>query len=216
MKNHIIRYFSVVAVFSLAFLTVHSAQAVSVTYTFEQSALGTTTPILAASPDSGPASFQATFTSAPTPNDFQVSNAILNSLFSGKNLQEFTLPSDTLTVSLNMPINSVSLVFATDSMGGSNSLSFFSTAGNTSAASTAQNGGQMFDGGVLTFSNAIPFTSFSLNTGGSGRFAIDNLVMNTADGIATLDTGSTLMLLALATFSLFGLHRRFSKQLVSC
>lgn len=201
----------------VVFVTAQSAHAVSVTYTFEQFNLGTLTPIVAASPDSGPASFQATFTSAPTVQDFQIGPVMLNGLFSGKNLAEGTSAvSDTLAVSLNMPITSVSLVFATNSVGGSNSLFFFSSSGNTSMASTAQSGGAGFDGGFLTFSSAIPFTSFSLNTGGGPRFGIDNLVMNTANGVATPDAGSTIMLMLGAVTVLAALRQKLAPRQVNC
>lgn len=199
---------------ALLLVTAGQTQAVSVTYTFEQfGAGGQTTPLLNVAPDSGPPSFTASFTSSPNPAGFGVFNFQPNGLFSGNSLAE---PGggagNTLTVSLNMAITSVSLVFATNSFSGFNSLFFFSSSGTTSVASTSQSGGAGFDGGVLTFSSSTAFTSFSLNALGDGKspipeFAIDNLVMEFANGVSVPEGGSTLAMGAVAALVLIGFHR---------
>jgi hypothetical protein len=82
-----------------------------------------------------------------------------------------------------MAVDSISLAFATNSFSGSNSLFFSSPSGDTSVGATPQPsaGGIGFDGGILTFSSATPFSTFSLmvNVGGP-EFAVDDLNMHIA------------------------------------
>ena len=65
-----------------------AARAQSATYTFEAPVFtaGQTTPLLNVAPNSGDASFRASFTSAPTAGGFQVSSFVPNPLFSGNGL----------------------------------------------------------------------------------------------------------------------------------
>lgn len=206
---------STLAAVCLALIASQTVHATTVTYTFEQfSGSGIpATPLTAISPDSGPASFEATFASNPQSDAFAAGSFQPNNLFSGICLTELiNFTGNTLTISLNMAVDNVSLVFATNSINGSNSLFFFSPSGNTSAQSTGQSN---FDGGILAFSSSTPFTIFSLNDGMGPAFAIDNLVMHVAgtNGVATPDTGSTVLLLLLASMCLLALCDRNSGQL---
>ncbi len=186
------------------------ANAVTVTYTFEQFTDAPTfpplggpivnfTPLLNVAPDSGPASFQANFTSSPNPAGFAVLNFQPNLLLSGNGL--FTsVAGNTLTITLNEPVVSVSLDFSTRLAA---TLEFTSLSGSTSVISTSQ-GANL--GGILTFSSAVPFSTFNLSTDTMtaipSDFGIDNLTLRTIP-----DTSSTLTLSAVAALFVFGYHR---------
>ncbi len=199
----------------LLLFSAERANAVAVTYTFEQFTDAPTfpppggpivnfTPLLNVAPDSGPASFQANFTSSPNPAAFAILNFQPNPLLLGNGL--FQLPglggNNTLTITLNEPVVSVSLDFGTRLPA---TLEFISLSGSTSVLSTPQLGGPPSPsnlGGILTFSNDVPFSTFSLRTDTSSEFGIDNLTLRTVP-----DTSSTLSLSAVAALFLFGYHR---------
>jgi hypothetical protein len=203
----ILRRFSLLLAGGFFFCLTSAADATPVTYNFEQFAELTSTPILNASPDIGPASFQASFTSAPNANSFSVLNFQPNQLFSGNSLANFAGSTDQiLTVTLNMPVTSVSLSFAIIEPG---TLFFNSLSGSSSVATTPQTG---FPGGIFTFSSATPFNLFMLSAEGP-EFAIDNLVMNTANGTSVPELSSTFLLLALAALPVLGLSRRCRNQM---
>ncbi|MBV9008915.1 MAG: hypothetical protein JO354_07085 [Verrucomicrobia bacterium] len=190
------------------------AYANTATYTFEQFSDGQSTPFSNVSPDHGPASFKATFTSSPHSQAFTVGNFEANQLFSGNSLFEAAgVTGNTLTVTLSTAVDEVRLDFATNSFDGSNLLYLFSPSGNTSARSTMQDG---FDGGVLTFTAATPFSTFSLNDGPNGpEFAIDNLSLRIA-GHSVPDGGATLTLLSIATAALAAYGRSSRLRLRNC
>ena len=180
----IILYF-VIAAATLIFPTY--AQADTVTYTFDQPnfLVGSSTPIRG-SPNSGPAGFLATFTAAPEAGSFVILDfGQPNALITGQyltNTINFNA-NNTLTVTLNTPINSVSVNFAIQILFPSpGQLVLTSPAGSTFQLSASIDG-TLNQGGVLTFSSAIPFSSFTLaafnNFGQPTRFAIDDLVMET-------------------------------------
>jgi hypothetical protein len=211
MKNSNVRRFflSLAAVF-LFFLT-NNAGAVPVTYNFEQfGASAPPTPLLTLAPDIGPAAFQASFTSTPNAAGFNIVNGPINQLFSGNCLLEFQgNGGNTLNVSLNMLVTSISVAFAYDTFGGGHNFLFNSSSGSTSMAASVQNG---FDGGILTFTSVTPFSSFTLRDSLASEFAIDNLVMETS-GQSVPEPSSTFLLLALAALPLLGLHRLRRNQL---
>ena len=179
----------------LLLVTTAQVRAQSVTYNFTQfGGGGQITPLLNVAPDVGSSSFRANFTSAPNSGGFRVSNFQPNSLFSGNSLTE---PAGTvgnvLTVTLNTAVNLVNLVFATNGPG---ALTFASSSGGVTVASTAQGGS--FPGGSLTFSSATPFTSFTLTDGAGPEFGIDNLTMRVAAPTGVPDSGTTVLLLGMS------------------
>jgi hypothetical protein len=202
MKVNIIRRFALAAASlgMLLLLTAGRAEGVSVTYTFEQLS-GKTTPLLNIAPDTSQSSFRASFTSAPTANAFVVASFQPNQLFSGNSLfEQLGNAGNTLTLAFNTPVNSVSLVFATNGPG---ALSLISPSGDTSITSSFQGG--LFPGGTLSFSSTIPFTMFSLTDGPEGpEFAIDNLTMRFA---SVPDEGSTLAMASMAALLVLGYYR---------
>jgi hypothetical protein len=207
MLPPILRRFSLLLAGAFFFCLTSAADATSITYNFEQFAELTSTPILNASPDIGPASFQASFTSTPNANSFSVFNFQPNQLFSGNslaNLAGFT--GQTLTITLNMPVTSVSLSFGIIEPG---TLFFNSLSGSSSMAATPQTG---FPGGIFTFSSATPFNLFTLTADGP-EFAIGNLLMNTANGTSVPELSSTFLLLTLAALPVLGLSRLRRNQL---
>jgi hypothetical protein len=111
-----------------------------------------------------------------------------------------------LTLAFNMPVNSVSLVFATNGPG---TLSFISPSGDTSVTSSFRGG--PFPGGTLTFISTIPLTTFSLTDGGEGaEFALDNLTMRFA---SVPDEGSPLAMATMAALLVLGYYRLRLKRL---
>ncbi len=156
-----------------------------VLYTFEapRFTVGQAIPMVNVAPNSGDPSFLASFTSPTLGPVFRISPFQPNGLFSGNSLFEPTgFAGNTLTITLNQPITSLSLVFATN---GAGSISLSSAAGGVTVTSTPQLGGSQFAGGTLNFTGSTAFSSFSLTevapTGGLvTEFAIDNLAMNSA------------------------------------
>ena len=193
------------------------AQADTVTYTFDAPnfVVGSTTPIVG-SPNSGPAGFQATFTAAPEAGAFTIlDSGQPNPLITGQYLTNTILvnANNTLTVTLNTPITSVSVNFAIQILFPSpGQLVLTSPAGSTSQASALLPGAGLNQGGVLTFSTAIPFTSFTLaalnNFGQPTRFAIDDLIMETAP--AEVPEPATIFLLSAGLVgAVFKARRRY-------
>jgi hypothetical protein len=175
---------------AIASVLVPAARAgVTATFTFDSDPITATTPLNNIAPESGPATFNATFTSSPGAGDFEITTLQPNQLFSNNSLVEVNGPIDTLTISFSQAIDSVSLDFSTSTFGGGPALNFNSSAGSTSAASTPQSD---FDGGVLTFNSATSFTSFTLDDSGLAAFAIDNLTVDIAS--ATSGGGSSVPL----------------------
>ena len=194
MRNFV--YGFVVLVATLLFTT--SVRADTVTYTFEQPvfAVANTTPIIRG-PNSGPAAFQADFTSGPDPSSFIILDfGHPNVLMTGQYfiLQAGSTPNNVLTITVNMPITSVTVNFAVEAAG---RLVLTNPLESTSQNSAVVGGTSQ--GGVLSFSTATPFTTFQLaafdNAGNPIRFAIDNLIMETGTS-APIPEPTTMLLLA--------------------
>jgi len=189
-----LRYFRIFCVLLFVTSTALSVSADPVSYTFEapQFTFGQTTPLLNRAPNSGVASFQASFTSSLTANGFVISSQALNPLLTGQILQGAIGIPSVLTINLNMDVDQVQLAFAVIVPG---RLDLTSSVGGTSQNSA--NVGGVFPGGTLSFSSATPFTTFQLaafsNAGAPIFFAIDNLNMNTA--AAAVPEPATMLLL---------------------
>jgi PEP-CTERM motif-containing protein len=193
------------------------AQADTVTYTFDAPnfVVGSATPIVG-SPNSGPAGFQATFTAAPEAGAFTIQDSGQpNPLITGQYLTNTILvnANNTLTVTLNTPITSVSVNFGIQILFTSpGQLVLTSPVGGTSQASALIPGAGLNQGGVLTFSTTIPFTSFTLaafnNFGQPTRFAIDDLVMETASAGAVPEPATIFLLSAGLVGAVFKVRRR--------
>ena len=174
-----------------------SVRADTETYTFEQPvfAVANTTPIIRG-PNSGPAAFQASFTTAPDPSAFIILDfGHPNILMTGQYfiLQSGSSPNNVLIITLNMPITAVTVNFALEAPG--------RLVLTNALESTSQNSavvGGTSEGGVLTFSTTTPFTVFQLaafdSAGNPIRFAIDNLVMETSS--TPVPEPTTMLLLA--------------------
>jgi hypothetical protein len=132
-----------------------------------------------------------TFTSSPTANGFIVGNFAYNVLFSGQSLVDNLPPVDTLTITLNMPVDQLELDWAVIAPGRLE----LRTSDGRFFSQTSANVGGAFQGGTLAFSGLIPFTAFQLTAFDSADnpvpFAIDNLTMNT---VAAVPEPTTLVL----------------------
>jgi len=165
----------IIAAFAIT-VSISPSRAQTFTYTFEspQFVLNQTTPLLNKSPDVGPLTFQASFTSSPGTNAFKVTGPTFPSPFSGQSLFNPSPPTtpNTLTITLNTAIQDVQLDFALLSPG---RLELHSSGGNISSLTTN------FQQGSLTFHAASPITQFDLsgflNSNQGSVFAIDNLSM---------------------------------------
>jgi hypothetical protein len=116
-------------------------------------------------------------------------------------------------VTLNTPITSVSVNFGIQILFTSpGQLVLTSPVGGTSQASALIPGAGLNQGGVLTFSTTIPFTSFTLaafnNFGQPTRFAIDDLVMETASAGAVPEPATIFLLSAGLVGAVFKVRRR--------
>ncbi len=157
----------------------------AVFYGFEapQFIAGQTTPFLNVAPSAGPSGFLASFVSSPSPDAFHIGTVLINPAFVGQNLMDVSLPgsSDTLTISLSQPVNSVRLDFALFEPGW---LFLQCPAGSTNAYTAPES-----QAGSLGFSSANPFSAFSLtgyNTQGTPiMLGIDNLQMTVVPEPAT-------------------------------
>jgi hypothetical protein len=202
------RQVAVVIALVSSLLVIGSARSELVTYTFEEPQFGVahTTP-LSRAPNIGPSTFQAAFSSAPTADGFLVFVNALNSLMTGQIFQDLVSPADTLSVTLNQPVNSVVLEFALLESG---HLDLSSAAGNASQDSSIVGG--PFQGGVLSFSSATAFSTFDLkafsDAGAATFFAIDDLRMN---WVAVPEPYS-LALFAMAMTLLVARRARFMAQ----
>lgn len=195
------------------------AQADTVTYTFEQPVfgVGNTTPIVRG-PNSGPSGFEATFTAAPQAGAFTIfDSGQPNALITGQFLSVgiTSNANNTLTVTLNTAINSVSVNFAIQILFPSpGQLVLTSAAGSTSQLSALLPGAGLNQGGVLTFSSATPFTSFTLaafnNFGQPTRFAIDDLVMQTVSAEPVPEPATIFLLSAGLAGAVFKARRRWN------
>ncbi len=190
-----LRFFRIFCVLLFVTSTAFSVSADPVSYTFEapQFTFFQPTPLLNRAPNSGLATFRASFTSGPTANGFLIGSGALNPLLSGQILQDPGGTPDILTITLNMAVDQVQLAFAVIFPG---RLDLMSPAGGTSQNSS--NVGGAFQGGILTFSSATPFTTFQLaaftSAGAPILFAIDNLNMNTAAVTAVPEPATMLLL----------------------
>jgi hypothetical protein len=196
-----------IALLALALLA-PIASAAPIVYTFEspQFTAGQTTPLAGVAPNSGPASFLATFTSAPNAGAFSIINFQPTPQFSGLSLFEpLGSAGNTLTVSFNAPITDVSLNFATN---GAGSITLTTPVGSATQASA--NIGGTFPGGLLSFSSATPFTTLALTAATPGNapveFAIDNLTVNAAP--TAVPEPATFAVFGVLAVSALGLRRR--------
>jgi hypothetical protein len=163
------------------------------TYTFETPTFptGITTPMPNRAPNSSSVvGFLASFTSAPTIGAFQVNSFQPNSLIVAQSLFNATFPADTLTITFNQPVASLSFNFATDTNQGTGRIQLNSSSGNMSQNSA--NVGGTYPGGTFTFAPATPFTSISLKgfadatTANGVPIDIDNLTLNIVPEPASL------------------------------
>jgi hypothetical protein len=187
----------------LLLLLATSAPAATVMFTFDSFTPLQTTPLLNCSPDVGPSSFQASFTSSPSDAAFSIVTILVNPSFSGQLLMDVSPPgsSDTLTVTLNSPIHTVQLDFALFMPG---YLELDSSAG-TAYASTGDS-----QAGNLSFQSETGFTEFSLTgfdaSNQATMLAIDNLRLTPT----TVPEPSTWAMLGLGVAAL--VIRRRGKQ----
>ena len=165
----------------------------SATYTFESPTFptGITTPMPNRAPNSSSVvGFLASFTAAPTANACQVNSFQPNPLIVAQSLFNVAFPADTLTITFNQPVGSLSFNFATDTNQGTGRIQLTSTSGNVSQNSA--NVGGTYPGGTFNFSPATPFTSISLKgfadagTTNGVPIDIDNLTLNVVPEPASL------------------------------
>src|SRR5438552_477113 len=175
-------------------MAVIESPAQPVTYTFESSQFvaSQTSPFLNESPDFGPSTFRANFTSSPNTSAFFVSTFSPNPAFAGQNLFDGTFPpasASTLTISLNASIQDVQFDFALFAPG---RLQFQSSAGTVSAFTPAnpQYGG-------LTFHGLTGFTQFTLQGFDSNNLRLDLAIDNLSMTLVPEPGAWCLLLLAL-------------------
>jgi len=185
-----------------------SLSAATVTYTFEAPnfLVNQTTPIGTVAPNSGDSTFRTTFTSSSGGNQFGILDFQANGLANGQSLVEFAGSPDSLTLTFNQSVASISLVFGVNLGSGGLLAGTFSGRATTSSAATPQTGGAGLSGGTFSFTSAAGFsavTLFARNAAGAPvEFAIDNVVLSTA-----VPEPSTLIPFALASLIGFARHR---------
>ncbi len=179
-----------------------SVSADTVTYTFgaPQFTIGQTTPLLNRAPNIGSPTFLTSFTSSPSAGGFEISSFLPNPLFTGNSLVEpFGPPFDTLTISFNMPVESVQFVFAINQppAGAPGRVTLTSPVGSQNQ--NAGNVGGAFQGGTFSFSGPTPFTTLQLaaftSTGARVEFAIDNLTVTFTPQQTPIPEPTTILLL---------------------
>lgn len=159
----------------------------TVLYTFEQPefVLGDKAPYIDKPPNSGTATFLASFISNPSPDGFFVIPVALGPPFSGQGLMGEMFGLNTLTLTLNRPVTDVQVDFALVNFPGR--LELHSSVGRTTAATFGSTGI-----GSLNFHSDTGFTEFELlgfdNQDAPNSLAIDNLQMTVVPeaGSATL------------------------------
>src|ERR1051326_2652602 len=159
-------FISSAAVFVIFTVTpAHAATIVQYSFESPQFAVGQTTPILNVAPNVNPGTFLASFTDANPPDFYEIQGSLQpNNLFSGQYLIELHSQTDALNIVFNTSVDRLIVDFALAIGNGSSpgSLKLTTPAGGTTQASSDQAGGTGFQGGILTFSSATPFTSATL------------------------------------------------------
>ncbi len=149
-----------------------------VVYTFElpQFSFMQLTPFIDIPPNIGSAAFRASFTASPNPNGLGVNLGSPIPGIVGQSLFDPALSVDTLTVTLNTPVNQLSVNFVLQQPG---FLHLSTPAGSVDQPATIFNG--PYSGGLLAFASPTPFSTFSIvgmTTGGvPALYGIDNLAL---------------------------------------
>jgi PEP-CTERM motif len=174
-------------------------QATPVVYTFEAPnfTLGQTTPLLNVAPNVNPGTFLASFTDSTTPNGFQITNLAEAAIITGQALfSPFVV--DPLNLAFNTPISTLIVNFAIDVANGSPAGALRLVTPSGSIVQAGSNVGGQFQGGTLTFSAGVPFTTATLqaltSAGAPTQFEIDNLQLDTS-AVSTVPEPATLMML---------------------
>ncbi len=178
-----------------------SVSADTVTYTFAapQFTTGQTTPLLNRAPNFGSPTFLTSFTSGPAAGEFEIAFFQPNPLFTGNSLVAPGGVFDTLTISFNMPVESVQFVFAINQppAGAPGRVTLTSPVGSQNQ--NAGNVGGFFQGGTFSFSGPTPFTTLQLaaftSTGARVEFAIDNLTVTFTPQQTPIPEPATMLLL---------------------
>ncbi len=154
-----------------------------VLYTFEAPnfTAGAATPLLNVAPNSGPATFRASFTSAPTANGFSV-DGVTPPPFTGQYFIDLASPADALTVQFSGLVTEVNLSFLINVPLASppGSLRAVTPAGTFSQAG-GNVGHNFVQGGTLSFSVPGGISSMTLAGFDAGNvptfFAMDDLAL---------------------------------------
>jgi hypothetical protein len=186
-----------------------------VEYTFEapQFTVAELTPILNVAPNVNPGTFLASFTDANPPDVYGIAGVNQpSSLFSGQYLVQLMGQTDALNLTFNTPVYELVVDFGLAIGNGTpaGSLRITTVVGSATQTSSDQSGGTgIFQGGVLTFASATPFTSATLQGFQPGGtipvgLAIDNLQLDTAP----VPEPATLTLTALGLAGALTRYRR--------
>jgi hypothetical protein len=188
MTGHLVRVAAVLLVIGCG---VSPANASPIIYNFEapEFSLMQSTPLLARTPNIGPATFLTDFTASPTAsptiNAFTVlgGGGAPNALFSGQFLIDAAGVADALVLTFNTPIYQLQVDFGLFLMPASPAGHLMLT---TPVGSTSQAGGAVggsFQGGTLNFTSVTPFVTAQLaGFSASGTqifFGVDDLVLDT-------------------------------------
>jgi hypothetical protein len=176
------------------------APAALVTYTFEgpQFLPGQPTPLPNRAPNVGDPTFLTSFTAAPNAAGFMIQPGGFGPTISGQFLIEPVVPADDLVLTFSAPVDSLSVVFVTNSpVTAPGRLELTTPVGVASVTGANLGGGFVFTGATLTFSSPTPFTTATLRAfnaaGGRIEFAIDNLTLNTATAAVPEPASLTLI-----------------------
>jgi len=151
--------------------------------------LGATTPLSNVPPNLGMLGLLTSFSSTPTVGGFSIGNTALNPLFSGQMLYDPVMPADSLTLTFNQMVTSVSVDFAVQVPS-----TFRLTDGLFMVNQPSSFIGPNFDfqGGTLTYSNPMGFNNISFSAFDPGLvpviFGIDNLRVTPVPEPATVLT----------------------------